>query len=95
MGHVPSITHHAHAQQGDPPWDLWKHFSAVLRAVRSQWMDSMKQDRIRAWWHMPGIPASGRPEQVNCREFQASLGYRVKPYLKYRKTKPGTTDIHF
>jgi hypothetical protein len=33
------------------------------------------------WCHMPVIPAVGRLKQENC-EFEASLGYVVRPYLK-------------
>jgi hypothetical protein len=38
------------------------------------------------WWRRPVIPAFERLRQED-REFEASLGYRVMPYLKKKKKK--------
>jgi hypothetical protein len=39
------------------------------------------------WWFMPEMPAFpefGRLRQEDCK-FKASLGYKVRPYLKNKK----------
>lgn len=42
---------------------------------------------FEVWWLMSAIPALRRLRQGDCYEFQASLGYKVRPCLRSHKPK--------
>jgi hypothetical protein len=62
----------------------------------------LKEEKGRAWWRMPLIPALGRQRQADFwvrgqpglqSEFQDSQGYTEKPCLEKQKKKGGGKEM--
>jgi hypothetical protein len=42
--------------------------------------------QIKPWWHTPGTPAHMGRTWQDSYEFQAGLGYKIRPFLKNKET---------